>query len=164
MAKNFIEEELKVLTKLNDGFKKQLMDFEKEIRNISEASHDFFALPKRRSIPPVQFRILDRVITNDILLMTTNIIVQSQKSRSLNNSPATPQRRVNSASPRKTNSARKAKVNPNELFHTVKDTIDLKAHRNLSSVKLENSDIANKDVKTRGDSVISGSMERSEVV
>jgi hypothetical protein len=74
LAKRFIEEELKVLTKLNNGFKKQLMDFEKEIRNVSEASHDFFVLPKRISTPPAQFRTLDHFVrTNDTpLAMTSN--------------------------------------------------------------------------------------------
>lgn len=128
LAKRFIEEELKVLTKLNNGFKRQLMEFEKEIRNVAEASHDFFVLPKRISTPPAQFRTLDHF---------------SQKSRSLNSSPATPQRRVNSASPRKTstptgrktNSARKAKANTNKLLRaavgvpSVKDMLERQLHQ-----------------------------------
>jgi dual specificity phosphatase 12 len=145
LAKRFIEEELKVLTKLNNGFKKQLMDFEKEIRNVSEASHDFFVLPKRISTPPAQFRTLDHF---------------SQKSRSLNSSPATPQRRVNSASPRKTptarktNSARKAKANTNKLLRaavgvpSVKDMLERQAHHNPSSTQHEHSDTANNHVNS----------------
>mgnify|MGYP006940049969 CR=1 FL=1 len=62
LAKRFIEEELNILTKLNNGFKRQLMEFEKEIRNVAEASHDFFVLPKRVSTPPVQFRTLDHFV------------------------------------------------------------------------------------------------------
>jgi hypothetical protein len=78
----------------------------------------------------------------------------------LNSSPATPQRRVNSASPRKTptarktNSARKAKANTNKLLRaavgvpSVKDMLERQAHHNPSSMQHEHSDTANNHVNS----------------
>jgi hypothetical protein len=45
---NLIQEKTNFATRINDGFKRQLMEYEKELFNITENTHNFF--PKRKRV------------------------------------------------------------------------------------------------------------------
>jgi hypothetical protein len=155
LAKMYLEEELKIVTKLNNGFKQQLMEFEKKVHATTVASFDFFVLPKRISTPPAHFRTLDEFVSLGRLPRPSSAILtraQSQRSKSLNGSPATPTRKVNSASPRrtptarKTSSARKAATNTKKLLAaakgvpSVKDMLERQLHHTGTQTSNNNTD------------------------